>query len=269
MLDLVRDRAASAGVENGATAILSKLLALTDHSNSTVADAAARAIAHACAPPVSAAGLFVKLPHGMSRLYGLVLDEQAGARKRAVSAVQHIAAAACAANASAASLLAQHSAEVPSQAGPAVPSDAADALAGQIPVPIRSIAVFVEPLVQIVGSGDSRGTRLDAVLALGHLARCPWDGPSAERLDMRMMDAGALTKLRAAANSLEEDKTMQAACTSALRSLADCLTPASRRVYVREEIKEQDQDGRRARRLRPRPPSQLGVGAPRSPLALS
>ena len=75
----------------GASAALDLLLSLTKHTDDSIADAAARGVAHACMPPYSLASSFLAMPAAMAQLVDLLSHPATCKRhKAAVHAIFHI-----------------------------------------------------------------------------------------------------------------------------------------------------------------------------------
>ena len=252
------------------------LVQMTSHEDEALADSAARAIAHACASPHSAAATFLSLPDGINRVRELVAGLACKRQRTATSIVLQLAIRAAAATGAGSSSL-----------------DAAQ-------LDAALLECFIKPLVALLSDVDdsekSQG-QPQAAAALAQLAGCNLDGDTTAfailivqvrfahpigqlntqpqpygmtcacargRPLLLVCQAGGYTVLREHA-LCSVDARMQETCASALEALNVCLTPTSRRpsaIPSHVHITSSPSDTRRPRRGRCRKPSPLSVGAP-------
>jgi len=218
------------------------LVQMTSHEDEALADSAARAIAHACASPHSAAATFLSLPDGINRVRELVAGLACKRQRTATSIVLQLAIRAAAATGAGSSSL-----------------DAAQ-------LDAALLECFIKPLVALlsdVGDSEKSQGQPQAAAALAQLAGCNLDGDTTA-FAILIVQAGGYTVLREHA-LCSVDARMQETCASALEALNVCLTPTSRRpsaIPSHVHITSSPSDTRRPRRGRCRKPSPLSVGAP-------
>ena len=239
-----------------------------------VAGLAMRCLAHACAHPCSAATALLDAPGAIPSILttlrsgvppGMSSQDCNSARvKRQLAAVttfNHLISAAVGDDTVDVSATPRTEDVVLKNAGAPAATRATEESAGRKASVVGRFVPAISVLVSLLATSEDRGMRLHAAVGLGRLGRCtvPTD---AGRLDMLLVDAGALPLLRSLRDASGEDHAMERTCGDALAAISSCLTPTSRRVYYKDAT---DANPRRRGRARP---SKLSIGAPRSHVAL-